>query len=249
MSSMQKTTGPNHEKGNVLFLILIAVALFAALSYAVTQSSRSGGGDASSETTLVNSAQLTQYPASVRTSIIRMMVSRSIDPTTLEFDPPSDFGGSSATYGVFHPSGGAATYVLGPAEVMASGTQGTWLFNSAYRIQNIGTTPGDNTGADIVAFLPGVSLGVCKKLNSELGIVETNDTDNNDVPDAGPVIANIPTAAMNMDAGNTGIEVYAAAKLITNDFTGQPFGCADFDDVTAGTANGDLVYYHVLVER
>ena len=66
MFETQKMHRSTAEKGNVLFLILIAVALFAALSYAVTQSSRSGGGDANNETSLINSAQVTQYPASVR---------------------------------------------------------------------------------------------------------------------------------------------------------------------------------------
>src|SRR5262249_311305 len=134
------------ESGNVLFLILIAVALFAALSYAVTQSSRSGGGDASSETSLVNSAQITHYPSSVRTAIIRMMVSKGVDATQLEFDSPSDFGSSSATYGVFHPSAGGASLAMAPADIMASGSQAPWLFNSDYQIDGIGTTVGDNSG-------------------------------------------------------------------------------------------------------
>ena len=76
--SQEITSQRKSESGNVLFLILIAVALFAALSYAVTQSSRSGSSDASSEKSLVSSSVLTEYPAGVRTAIMRMIVSSSI---------------------------------------------------------------------------------------------------------------------------------------------------------------------------
>lgn len=94
------------ERGNVLFLILIAVALFAALSYAVTQSTRSGSGDASGETNLINSAQLAQYPAGVRTSVVRMVIG-GISVDQLVFDGPTNFGViSDLRYAVFHPQGG-----------------------------------------------------------------------------------------------------------------------------------------------
>jgi hypothetical protein len=251
MSRIYKRNRRN-ERGNVLFLILIAVALFAALSYAVTQSSRSGGGNANEETNLVRSAAVTQYPASVRTAIIRMMVSSGVDATELEFNYGSALNTCTTTTAcVFHPSGGGASPGLATADVMSGGVQGIWLYNSAYQIGGVGLTTGDESGSDIVAFLPGLSLSVCKKINTDLGIAHTDDNDGNLVGDAGIAIANVPTNAVEMDSSlPVGIETYAAAKTLDGpDFDGQPYGCADFNDGTAGTAAGDLVYYHVLVER
>lgn len=71
----------NNSNGNVLFLILIAVALFAALSYAVTQSSRSGGGDASSEQMSTAFAQIQNAIADHRAAYQRLAMS-GYDPYT-----------------------------------------------------------------------------------------------------------------------------------------------------------------------
>ena len=232
-----------NEGGNVLFLILIAVALFAALSYAVTQSSRSGGGGADGESNLVNSATVTQYPASVRTSIVRMIIG-GVDVTQLEFNPPSAFGTlSSDAFGVFHPNGGGATHVTAPPEVMRDGQQGSWIFTSDYAIENIGTTAND-----IIAMLPGVSDSICARLNTELGV--PNGTDGGDADAVGDGPTTLPTDSNTMDDANTGIGTAAngvAGFFITGDFAGQPFGCFDQDDANSG--NDELVYYHVLVER
>ena len=246
------------ERGNVLFLILIAVALFAALSYAVTSSSRSGGGDANDETNLVNSSTITQYPASVRTAIIRMQVSNGVAIDEIEFNKPGNNAADDGDYEdcsansvcLFHPEGGGATFVPGPAEVMAAGTQTDWIFSSANEIDGLGVTIGGNggdaTSAEIVAFLPGISRGVCQRINEELGITSTSASG---VPVESGVDFGFANSQVNDNgaAGPIGIHASGSGPTINgddtdNELTGQAFGCFQ---QPAGT----FVYYHALVEQ
>ena len=241
----QKMMNRKAESGNVLFLILIAVALFAALSYAVTQSSRTGGGATDGEANLVNSAQVTQYPASVRTAIVRMIIGGT-DVTQLEFNPPADFSDlTQDAFGVFHPDGGGATHVTAPPEVMNDGLQGRWVFTSDYAIENIGTIAND-----IIAMLPGMSQSVCARLNTELGVPNATDTGTDgDAIGVGPTTLPVE-ATHTMDDANTGIGTAAngvAGFFIDGDFSAQPFGC--FDQSELAVATDELVYFHVLVER
>ncbi len=232
---------PQHrttERGNVLFLILIAVALFAALSYAVTQSTRSGGGDAGRETSLVNSAAITQYPASLKTAIVRMIVSNGVTVDNLTFDDPSLFATNLTTpqleaANVFHPSGGGANHTLAPNAVMANSLPGTWVYNARNRVWNIGTNAATTAGVDIVALLPGVSQSICERIHSQLGMGA--------VPTLSNVILNNPKLS------TAATIVYTATAIIgdsggANVLNGQPQGCFQ---QPANTYN----YYHVLVER
>lgn len=233
------------ERGNVLFLILIAVALFAALSYAVTQSTRSGGGDASKETNLVNAAQITQYPASIKTAITRMIISNSIDPKDLLFDTPSTFDSANIDtdvdlqrLAVFYPTGGGASYVAAPNSVMNTGTgatntSGTWHFNGENRVLNVGLTGTTLSvdDADIIAFLPDVKKAVCDSIHDKLGISKTYTT-----------VSGIDFLT-DMDEAKSLPRLAAGGGTITlaNVLDGQPQGC--FND-------GDIyVYYHVVAER
>lgn len=242
---MKKLTKKNFrrgERGNVLFLILIAVALFAALSYAVTSSSRSGGGDANEESSLVNSASLTQYPAGVRTAIVRMLVSKGVAADELAFNKPPyddlDASNEGLARAVFHPSGGGAVYSAASADVMADGQPGTWWFNGDFRLEQIGV----DANNDIIAFLPNVKRSICEKINTELGIAAP-------LTATGSLLATIGVDMIDDDDDyTTAPDNYGATggTLITdgatpNGLAGIPYGCF--------LNQSQYVYYHVLVER
>ncbi len=69
----------NHNTGNALFLILIAVALFAALSYAITSSSR-GGGNIAKEQAQLDASSLMQWYATAQAELQRLAIRNGIDP-------------------------------------------------------------------------------------------------------------------------------------------------------------------------
>ena len=221
------------EHGNVLFLILIAVALFAALSYAVTQSTR-GGGNADDETSLISSASLTQYPASLKTSILRMSITNGVADQDIEFNPPSDIGNctNSGANCLFSPAGGGASFQEAPANVVTGNNPVAWVFNSNNEVENIGSNGGTAATAETIAFLTGVTNGICNKINEELGIGN------------GTVIPVETGVDVTTDQDHA--YTFSAATGVIDDNTsgvleGQPFGCF--------AQGGVNFYYHVLSEN
>lgn len=248
----------NNEKGNVLFLILIAVALFAALSYAVTQSTRSGGGSADRERSILSGASLTQGPATLRTSMIRMVLSGT-NVDSIAFDTPAEIATLALTDNspfVFHPEGGGGVYQTVPADVMAGGTPGVWSYNANFNVAEIGTTFAD-TGNDFVAFISGVSEGVCAQINDEFVISTTGCT----------VAANSPANVPNIeDGGNASDTTDRIAENVrqTTGGVGIPnainalqgaggSGCTAFSGQASGCFfnpdNSEYVFYSTLLER
>lgn len=233
------------EKGNVLFLILIAVALFAALSYAVTQSTRSGGGSTEREQSILSGASMTQHPTSLRTAIIRMILS-GVDVANLEFNEPANFADLTAEeQGVFHPNGGGAVFQSAPADLMATTSQGDWFYNANFDIPNIGQN--GVGGNDIIAFLPNITQSICRQINVEFAVDLANCTTTvNGIPDLETTLTE-----SNIKINNDNTTTFPSADQ--EDLQGAGAGCAAFTGEASGcfndTDSSEFVFFSVLLER
>jgi hypothetical protein len=242
------------ESGNVLFLILIAVALFAALSYAVTQSTRSGGGSTEREQSLLGSATLTQYPTTLRSSVTRMILGGA-DVRNIMFNAPADFDAVSSGENVllvFHPDGGGAVFQDASADVMANAAPGKWVFNAELEVPEVGRDgPGGN---DLIAFLVGVNQPVCERINEELGFVDESNGDCDDYE--GRRVPSVELADTSLTRNMTDGYDFPTEPAETlqcgggTAFNGVASGCFHDGSIAWGDGEtGAFVYYAVLLER
>lgn len=210
----------NNQSGNALFLILIAVILFAALSYAITQSNRSGG-DASHESNLVAAATVTQYADSIHSGGIRMML-QGWGAADIYFSPPGDPDYEAyKKEQVFHPEGGGVPYQnVDPNTVELDANNvpvGSWVYSGDRLIPGIGSS-----SYNITILLTHVRKGVCEAINQQIKGSKA-------IPDVGLTLA---------------AAVAGSITFTGPDIDGNPFLCV------ATTDNPVVyIYYHVVAEQ
>lgn len=218
-----------NQSGNVLFLILIAVALFAALSYAVTQS-RSGGGDAQREIALVDSAVIMNAAANVQLAVQRMLA-RGVEFHELSFEDVEgqcfDGGANPIETCVFAPEGGGISMPrINGILIQYGGGDGTT------EVEGIGTTTHTLSSSETMMFFLGISESICGRINERLGIesipIFRSPAYSSDLQGSDPLVI--------------GTSLQAAISG-TQNLVGQPQGCYFEQD------DGVYVYYHVLIER
>ena len=162
----------NLQNGNALFLILIAVALFAALSYAITQSGRGGAG-IDKETAEIRAAAAIQYAAQMRATIQRMQLINGCTDTEISFETTAWDDGNEPLYvhsssrpacEVFSSEGGGATLVLGSA------------FSGNDLITGIGNDCSDSSCAELLYRLKveADELEIAETINKNMGHSELN---------------------------------------------------------------------------
>lgn len=235
------------EKGNVLFLILIAVALFAALSFAVTQTLRNTPEDPQGDTRKLGTAALIQNTTFIAQAV-QTMAMRGVAAENFCFDSPlwghNNYYHSACDNNdnkVFSTHGGGGASVAPVPDGINDGSP--WYITGQSCI--IETAPGCNANGnqdeDIILFVPHVNHDVCVALNDRLGVPNPQGNPpkaSGDLWPAGkPVFTGNFLDGGRIDSGGNGNLSY---------LTGHTVGCIE------GGGNpppGTYAYFHVLLRR
>ena len=199
----------NTSRGNVLFLILIAILFFAALSFAVSKSNNSGGSNTSKDKAKANAATFLQHAAAIRQGIQRIKLMNGCTDITLDFTTPNytthngvvtnsanTNAPSNYKCHVFRPEGGGIAPTRLPLSAFdASHPQQTnpsgypWVQNlgvTGFRIQQIkgiGTdaAAGTESANDIVGGSNYVNKDTCIEINNLAKVTNPNGAPPEDV--------------------------------------------------------------------
>ena len=171
------------ENGNVIFIILIAVALFAALAYAVTSSTRSGSGTSKETNTLIASTIINKAIA-LRTATQRMLTSGDCQIYQINFAYSGDTSSFAWMYwnpysptdkrchifdfsssgGKVSPSERVSTDWLDPTK-STNIFYGYWVAPRPRAVSTLGTS-----SYELIYILPYIKKEICDSINSKLGI-------------------------------------------------------------------------------
>ncbi len=233
-----------NSNGNALFLILIAVALFAALSYAVIQSGR-GGGNIDREQREIRVSELIQVFGNVRAAVNRLKLingcsNEQISVYSDSYATPAIFdntntpvAGGDFTCHVHHPDGGNVLYFGESDRDYLCTSDGAGCGTTVMSVSGDHSVVGIGTpNVDLMYLIDRVDEDFRVAFNNFVGIDVTS----------------VPNDNTSIDSTDTWDGTYddASPRVIGDGdpiFVGQDMGCFD-----SGSSNGNAIYA-ILIAR
>lgn len=235
----------NNQSGNVLFYILIAVALLAALSYTVTQSGRGGTSRFSREDAGIAASEIIEY-GNVLGNAVSQLRLRGYKDTELSFESNSLDGYTNPNCSedgckVFHINGGGVSYITPNEKWLDSSSSaqdyyGDMSFYGQACTEDLTCYSDGDDNEDLIVFLPFLNKAICVAINDKLGI--TNPLDD------APVDAGCSGSAVGKFVG-----VYSESTALMDGAgdISRTSGC--FKQGACSGINDTYHYYKVLIER
>ncbi len=160
------------EQGNAFFYILIAIALLAALTYSVSQSSRNNLSIIDEQQSKIAAQNIIEQGQTVSNAVQKLIL-RGFNETQISFENNIESGYdlaacTSSACKVFDINGGGLNWLY-PPENANEGEN--WLYTGTYPIWGNGTL----IRYDITMVLPNIVENVCKEINFKLGLVASNN--------------------------------------------------------------------------
>lgn len=171
--------GRKRERGNALIYVLIAIALFAALSFTLGRQTDSGeAGSLDDDRAEIFASQLISY-ASQAKNVIDQMDFQGIDISKVDFTLPSDttFNSGTTIYKIYHPDGGGLNLgTLSPTNTDSSNitTPGDppagWYMGRFNDVEWSALDSGAGAGnyEDIILVAYGINGSVCRVINNKI---------------------------------------------------------------------------------
>ena len=243
----------NPQSGNVLFYILIAVVLLAALSYAVSNSGRGSGAAINEERANLIASEIIEYAGVVANAVSQLRL-RGCQDTEINFENLIVSGSTNTlapadnSCDVFHLNGGGVQWKNPDAawlDTSVSTSEDEYeqtLYTAKTCIENIGKgydgcQSEGQSSAELIMAMSYLKKEICISINNKLGI---------GIKDAAPpLIINQAWASGGRKFVGTNFTGGVRLRDSGTTFEGKPAGC--FESNTYPVTG--YHFYRVLIAR
>lgn len=225
------------EKGNVLLIVLLAIALYGLLTFALSKSDDASSFGTDVEELKAGLGQIYNYTATMKQAVQKMKTINNCGNDGIDFflDTVTHANYQHASENprckLFVPKGGGMSFKILGGSALATEDSETYRFTGQQEIPDVGT----NGNSELIVLV-NVTQEACIQMNKKLGIVSSGST-----PPDWSTVRHTQTDYFN--GGNSVDGGYITGESFNTDFTGKEAGCLHDD------TEDEYFYYQVLIAR